>query len=111
MKRSNRLLKDADFQNILAKKTTYKHHQFVIYGTTNQLGLTRIGLSVSKKLGNAVVRNKIRRQLRMMMIQDLNLQDAVDYLIVVRSDYLKNTFLENKTQLHNGLATLRRKLI
>jgi ribonuclease P protein component len=111
VKRSNRLIKDADFQTILAKKTTHKNNYFIIYGLKQSLGHTRVGLSVSKKLGNAVVRNRIRRQIRMMLMATQDLTESIDYLIVVRSEYLKVTFLENQKQLTDCLLTLRRKLV
>jgi ribonuclease P protein component len=110
VKRSHRLLKDADFQNILSKKKIQKSNTFLIYGATQNLGHVRVGLSVSKKLGPAVVRNKIRRQLRMMLTSGMNLNDNMDLLIVVRSAYLNSSFLENKTLLLEGILALRRKL-
>ncbi len=39
-------------------------HYLVIYARPNELNCNRLGLSVSKKIGNAVVRNRIKRLLR-----------------------------------------------
>ena len=36
----------------------------VLYARRNRLGVNRIGVTVSKKLGKAVVRNRVRRRLR-----------------------------------------------
>lgn len=110
MKRSNRLIKDTDFQAVLANKKSFKNHQFVLHIAKQKLGLTRVGLSVSKKIGNAVVRNKIRRQLRMMMATTIALNESVDYLIVVRADYLANPYAKNYQSLVEGLTSLRRKI-
>lgn len=111
MKRSHRLLKDADFQTVLNQKKFLKTQEFTIYGSTQSLGLTRVGLSVGKKVGNAVVRNKIRRQIRMMLSTNLDLQDPVDYIVMVRSPYLAQTFKNNQANLINLIKNLRRKLI
>ncbi len=111
MKRSHRLLKDADFQVVLAKKIHVKSPEFTIYGFKKQSGETRIGISVSKKIGIAVVRNKIRRQIKMMLSKQFVLTDPIDYIVIVRHVYLGKTFLENQTHLISQLSSLRRKLI
>lgn len=109
MKRQNRLLKDQDFQAVLARKIIEKKAGFILYALPQNKGLTRIGLSVSKKLGGAVERNKIRRQIRMMITNNLDLTQSIDHLVIVRSEYLKQTFIENQKQLLEGLLNLRRK--
>lgn len=111
MKRSHRLLKDADFQLVLSKKNHIKSSEFTIYGLKKQSGETRIGISVSKKIGIAVVRNKIRRQIRMMLSKHVVLTEPIDYIVIVRSLYLGKTFLENQKHLVNQLLSLRRKLV
>jgi ribonuclease P protein component len=104
-------LKDADFQVVLAKKIHVKSPEFTIYGFKKQSGETRIGISVSKKIGIAVVRNKIRRQIKMMLSKQFVLTDPIDYIVIVRQVYLGKTFLENQTHLISQLSSLRRKLI
>lgn len=110
MKRSHRLLKDADFQTVLAKKIQVKSPEFTIYGFKKQMGETRIGISVSKKIGIAVVRNKVRRQIKMMISKHVVLKEPIDYVVIVRQVYLEKTFLENQHHLIHQLSTLRRKL-
>ena len=78
MKRSHRLLKDADFQTVLNQKKFLKSQEFTLYGAKQMIGHTRVGLSVGKKVGNAVVRNKIRRQIKMMLSTKLDLRDSID---------------------------------
>ena len=111
MKRSHRLLKDADFQVVLAKKNHVKSAEFTIYGLKKQSGETRIGISVSKKIGIAVIRNKIRRQIRMMLSKEFILTEPIDYIVIVRQLYLGKTFLENQKHLLSQLSSLRRKLV
>jgi ribonuclease P protein component len=111
VKRSHRLLKDADFQVVLAKKIQVKSPEFTIYGLKKQSGETRIGISVSKKVGIAVIRNKIRRQIRMMLSKQIVLTEPIDYIVIVRQLYLTKPFLENQTHLLSQLSSLRRKLV
>jgi ribonuclease P protein component len=111
VKRSHRLLKDADFQTVLNHKKFLKSQEFTLYGCKQSIGHTRVGLSVGKKVGNAVVRNKIRRQIRMMLSTNLDLRDSIDYIVMVRNTYLSQTFQNNQTNLLNLFENLRRKLI
>ena len=111
MKRSHRLQKDADFQTILNYKKSSKSNEFSLYGMPQIIGHTRVGISVSKKIGIAVIRNKIRRQIKMMLTQNLHFNDSIDYIIIVRHPYLKNNYQENQKSLLLLIDSLRRKLI
>jgi ribonuclease P protein component len=72
--------------------------------------VSRFGLSVSKKIGNAVTRNRIKRQLRMMIQQQIDLNQSTDYVIIIRSEYLKKDFADNQTNLIQTIGLLRRKV-
>ena len=62
---------------------------FVLYYSNKQLDKVRVGISVSKKLGNAVTRNKIKRQVRSMAYNLIDFNDySKDMIIIVRKPYL-----------------------
>jgi ribonuclease P protein component len=62
----------------------------------NNLKLTRCGLAVSKKkYKTAVLRNRIKRQIRMMM-QAVNIAKGVDVVVIVKEAYQGNDFAQNK---------------
>ena len=46
-------------------------------------GPPRVGLTVSKNIGNAVARNRVKRRLR-HTVRDIQLQPAMDYVIIAR---------------------------
>ena len=56
---------------------------------------SRIGISVSKKLGSAVDRNKVKRQVRMMLQQLFNEELSYDAILMIRKGYLTNTYEVN----------------
>ena len=59
----------------------------------------RVGISVSKKLGKAVVRNKIKRQVRMMLQQTIDFDKCYDYIVIIRNKYLDLDFNSNLNEL------------
>jgi ribonuclease P protein component len=69
----------------------------------------RVGFTVTKKVGNAVVRNRIRRRLkeavRVHAVGDM--QRGNDYVIVGREDVLAGPFAEIKTELSRRLRKTR----
>lgn len=84
-----------DFSRIIKKGFYVKNKALVIYVLPNSLGRYRFGISVGKKLGNAVFRNKIKRQLRNIIYKyKKNYQKAYDYIIIVRNGYIGFTFQE-----------------
>jgi len=95
MKRINRLRKNKDFKFVISKHHSIKSNEFVVYYNNNNENHARIGISVSKKLGNAIVRNKIKRQIKEMVRQTIKLDNKIDIVIVAKEDYLKNNYKNN----------------
>ena len=67
MKKINRLLKNYDFKKVLDTKHSFANKEYVVYKKSNNLNYIRVGISVSSKLGNSVVRHKIKRQISEML--------------------------------------------
>ena len=57
-------LKNADFQNVYKKGKTRANKYLVMYIIGNDRDINRFGISVSKKVGNSVVRHHLARLLR-----------------------------------------------
>lgn len=64
MKYSESLKKNRDFQLVYRTGTSYANRYLVMYVMKNQLNRNRIGISVSKKVGNSVVRHRLTRLIR-----------------------------------------------
>ena len=88
-----------DFERIIKEGHYVKNKSFIIYYSKNDLQYSRYGISVGKKLGNAVVRNKVKRQVRMMVQEIFDKNQKKDYIIILRNKYLKDSFAVNKRDL------------
>jgi ribonuclease P protein component len=101
MKKDQRIKKNKEFQEVFKKGHSVANRQFILYVMPKQgQGHFRIGLSVSKKIGNAVVRNQIKRYIR-QSIFELNdlLHQGNDYVIIARKPAADMDFFEVKKSL------------
>ena len=64
MKRFPSIKKNREFQSIYRGGTSHANRLLVMYVTENEQGVNRIGISVSKKVGNSVVRHRLTRLVR-----------------------------------------------
>ena len=110
MKVKYRVKTHEDFQEVIKEKKTVSNRIYVLYYKKNELNHSRVGISSSKKLGNAVTRNKIRRQIRMMAQQVINFENSIDYCIIVRKSYLEQTFEDNKYELSIFIEKANRRI-
>lgn len=104
MKKNNRLLKNYDFKKVLDTKQSFASKEFVVYVKNNDLNHIRVGISVSSKLGNSVIRHKIKRQINEMLKDIVTINQNNDIVIIVRNKYTENDFLKNKESLKKILS-------
>ena len=85
MKKNFRVKREKDFKAIFKEGTSFANRKFVVYQLENQKNNFRVGLSVSKKLGNAVARNQIKRRIR-HIVQNAkgSLVEDVDFVVIAR---------------------------
>ncbi|MBE6124158.1 MAG: ribonuclease P protein component [Erysipelotrichaceae bacterium] len=106
MKKEYRLKKNQDFQNVINKKCFVSNDSYTMYYYKNAFEYSRIGISVSKKIGNSVVRHKVKRQINEIIRKLCNLDLSYDIIIIARSKFLDNDFQRN----YLSLETLYKKM-
>ena len=99
----NRIKKYSEFQKVIEADNVKKTSFFVSYRLNNELGYSRFGISVPKKIGNAVIRNKIKRQVRAAIGQSTNFEESVDVVLIVRKTYEINEFAQIKSEIQQLL--------
>lgn len=95
------LSKNEDFTNCIKYGNKLNTKTLLIFYKKTTFHISRIGISISKKNSKlAVNRNYIRRQIKSFFYTSkIVLKDSYDVVIVVKSNFSKNNYLDNLTEL------------
>lgn len=106
MRKTNRLLKNDEFTQVLNSGRKVKQGPCLVALKPNKLNHLRVGISVSKKVGGAVQRVRMRRQIR-AIVGNLNLIDQpVDIVIIPKPDFAHASFEENSVTIKKAIDSL-----
>ena len=83
MKGKQYLTRSEDFDRVYRQKAAWASRLLVLRAAENKADFTRYGYSISKRVGNAVVRNLTRRRLRAIM-RRTGLKPGWDIVLIVR---------------------------
>ena len=110
MKFSESLKKTKDFQNVYHRGKSYANRYLVMYVLPNQTDRNRFGISVSKKVGNSVIRHHLTRLLReSYRLHEDMFNSGLDIVVVARSKAREISYWEAESGLLH-LAGLHRIL-
>ncbi|MCC6177473.1 MAG: ribonuclease P protein component [Chloroflexi bacterium] len=108
MRRGHRLRRNADFQRVRAARRSWGHPLLVLYVAPNEGGLTRLGISVGKRVGTAVVRNRVKRRVREAVRAHLaELAPAHDLVFIARPSSAAATWDDMRTATEDLLRRAR----
>ncbi|WP_106495688.1 ribonuclease P protein component [Lentibacillus sp. Marseille-P4043] len=109
MKKAFRIKDNKEFQHVFKKGKSFANRQLVIYYLQKpDQGHFRIGLSVGKKIGNAVTRNRIKRYLRQAFHElDKKVYTNYDIVIIARQPTKEMDFHHIKKSLVHLLSKER----
>ena len=107
LKKVYRIRKNKDFHAVYGKKNTVAAKTVVLYIMDNHTGVSRAGFSVSKRIGNAVVRNRCRRMMsEAVRLHFGEISPGTDCIFVGRKPIAKADFQQVEEDV---LYTLERK--
>jgi len=108
MKKKYIIKSTREFASIINKRQIVGSKYFAIYLEASQEDGSRYGISVPKKLGNAVLRNKKKRQLKNILIKDQNnFEIQKDCIIIVKKASLNLSFEELEKELNRLLNKIK----
>lgn len=105
MKKINILKNSRDFDRIIKSNKPYIYKDYIIYIERETNDYYKFGISVSKKIGNAVNRNKIKRQIK-SIIDKNDYQNNFNCIIIVGKGINERNFEDRKNNLLIALNKL-----
>lgn len=96
--------KNQEFEYLINNGKCIKNKYFVIYNKDRKENHNRYGISVSKKVGNAVTRNKIKRRIKDILMKNV-IKNEKDYVIIIRKAIINleyNEIRDNLLELIKG---------
>ena len=93
-------MKNKDFQVIYKKGKSYANKYLVMYILENNSDENRLGISVSKKVGNSVVRHRLTRLIREgYRLQESRFQKGLDIVVVCRASARGRSYFDLESAL------------
>ena len=100
MKFSESLKKNYDFQNVYKTGKSYANKYLVMYVVENNTDKNRLGISVSKKVGNSVVRHRVTRLIRESYRLHENIfNSGLDIVVIARNSASRVSYAEIESAL------------
>lgn len=117
MKFSESLKKNADFRRVYNKGSSHSNKLLVMYVLPNNKEENRLGISVSKKVGNSVVRHHLTRLIReSYRLHEEMFQYGLDIVVIVRVNAKNATYhqiedaLLHLANLHHIIIEIEKKM-
>ncbi len=106
VKRTCRLTRSIDFQRVRHSGKSFAHPLLVLIVSPNYLPHSRVGISVSRVVGNAVKRNWAKRRIRASLDEVFDsLIDGWDLVFLARRPILDADY----TEIHSAVLTVLRR--
>ena len=106
-KKTERLAKRPQFENVMAEgKKKRVERLCIIFSLPNELDRRRLGIIASKKIGNAVARNRVKRRIREIFRQIKHrMEPALDIVVISGKDMVTLPYGVIEKKLSNTLLT------
>lgn len=100
MKKKEIIKKSNDYTKVINKNNKLKNKYYSLFYIKSDN--TLFGISIPKKIGNAVIRNKNKRQIKNIIDNNKNnIQNGYNYVIIIRKEILSLSYQEKEKELIN----------
>jgi ribonuclease P protein component len=108
-RKSTSLTTSPEFDRVYRGGSVYRGKLFSVHVLPNTVGRSRLGLSVSKKVGTAVKRNRVRRRLKEIFRSSLaGLPGELDLVVSARPAAAEASFEELSEEFLRGMSKLNK---
>jgi ribonuclease P protein component len=107
LSREEKLLKRSEYVRLSASGKKYHTSHFIILWAHVDSGKVRLGITASRRLGNAVTRNLVKRRLREFYRLNKSQFIAADYNIIAKKGAESLTYHEICTELEKAVRCIR----
>ncbi|MBR3198741.1 MAG: ribonuclease P protein component [Bacilli bacterium] len=105
MKKINIVKNSRDFDSIIKNNKSFKYKDYIFYVVRNISSVYKFGIAVPKKIGSAVIRNKIKRRIK-SILDKKDYKNDFNCIIIVGKGILTKSFEEMSNNLYDALAKL-----
>lgn len=100
MEKKNRLRKNMEFKKVYKARKNFWNRNLILYIKRNGTKETRIGVSITRKVGNAVVRNKLKRRIKELNSRHIeSLKAGYDIVIIPKKNAVDLSFKDLESAL------------
>lgn len=105
------IIKDSnEFTRIIKKRNGISNNFFIINKEQNDQMITKFGITFVKNIGNAVTRNKLKRQVKSIIDNNKNIyQNNQNYIIIIKKAAIDTTYQELEISLINLFSKIKEK--
>jgi ribonuclease P protein component len=108
---AQKLRSSRQFETVYLKGARVHSSTLVLYGLLNSLDYPRLGLTVSRKIGKAVIRNRVKRRVREIFRTKLQASGpGIDLVVNAKRPIVAAPFPQIRQELQDGLAKLSKLL-
>lgn len=108
LRRGTRLTDSLEFERVYKQGVAYRGRMLSVHAFPSDSGGARLGLSVSKKVGNAVARNSVKRRLREIFRSELpEIKEDLDFVISARPAAAGASYGELEGEFRKALDKLQ----
>ncbi len=105
--RDHRLRRSAEFRSLTSRGRRVRSRHLTLVHAESPTGLLRMGLGVSRKVGKAVIRNKLRRRIREIVRSRFKGPEGLDLLFIARPGAGALEFAQLEREIDHLLRKMR----